>query len=120
MDAYFDAYFTVTNHRSRCCEVIGLAGELDMASAHHLEAVLDRMMVIPDHIIIDVSGLTFIDSHGLRLLARASELVEGSLWLKGCSSHIRKLLDITALDSFFCMEDDWNAAHEEFAQRRVS
>ena len=114
------ADFTVTNLRSRCCEVIELTGELDVASAHHLEAVLDRMMVIPDHIIMDVSALTFIDSDGLRLLARASELVAGSVWLKGCSSHIRKLLDLTSLDSFFCLEEDWKAAHEEFAQRRAS
>lgn len=115
-----DAYFTVTNLRSRCCEVIELAGELDIASAHHLEAVLDRMMVIPDHMLIDVSALTFIDSDGLRLLARASGLVAGNVWLKGCSSHIRKLLDITALDSLFCLEEDWKAAHEKFAQRRAS
>jgi anti-anti-sigma factor len=114
-----DAYFTVTNHRSRCCEVIRLAGELDIASAHHLEAVLDRMMVIPDHMVIDVSRLTFIGSDGLRLLVRASELVEGRIWLEGSSSHLRKLLEISALDNIFCLKDDWRAAHEEFGQHRA-
>lgn len=108
-----DASFMVKNHRSksRCCEVIVLAGELDFGTAPHLEAVLDRMMVIPEHIIVDVSQLTFMDSTGLQLLMRASILVEGRIWIKGASRHILRLFDSSGMANFFCFVADRNLAH---------
>jgi len=100
-----DASFAVSNHRSRSCEVIELAGELDMATAPHLEAVLDRMFVVPDEIVVDVERLTFIDSSGLRLLLRASQMVDRRIKLRGCSQQIVKLLDISGLSSEFTVEE---------------
>ena len=44
--------------------------------------------MIPKHLIVDLSQLSFIDSAGLHLLERASELVESRIWLKGASRHI--------------------------------
>ena len=99
------ASFAVSNHRTGRCEVIELAGELDMATAPHLEAVLDRMLVIPDQIVVDVERLTFIDSSGLRLLLRASQLVEGRIRLRGCSQQITKVFDISGLTSAFTLEE---------------
>ena len=116
-----DASFMVTNHRSRsrCCEVIELAGELDFTSAQHLEAVLDRMTVIPKHIIVDMSGLTFIDSTGLRLLLRASTLVEGRMWVRGASRHVSRVLDLSGVAKFFCMEEDPVIAHRIISNSRA-
>ena len=110
--------FTATNHRSKsgCCEVIGLAGELDMATAPHLEAVLDRMMVIPKHIIVDVSELGFIDSTGLHLLVRASKLVEGRIWLRGASLSLFRLLEVSGAAECFCLEQDPVLAHRTIAK----
>lgn len=113
------ASFAVSNHRSGCDEVIELAGELDFGTAPHLEAVIDRLMVIPDHIIVDVSELTFIDSTGLRLLLRASTLVEGRIWLKGPSRQILRLLEISGLSKSFCLDDDPELAHDLISQRRA-
>ena len=110
-----DASFEVSNHRSDCCEFIDLAGELDMDTAPHLEAVLDRIAPTPDHIVVDVSRLAFMDSSGLRVLLRASHLVEGRIWLKGCSAQIMRLLDISGVLSSFCLEDDAHVAHEVMA-----
>lgn len=115
-----EASFMAKNHRSKsgCCEVIELAGELDFGSAPHLEAVLDRMMVIPPHIIVDVSRLTFVDSTGVRLLLRASKLVEGRIWVKGASRQISRVFDMTGVTDLFCFEDDPVLAHRTIAQRR--
>ena len=113
------ASFAVSNHRSDCCEIIELAGELDFGTAPHLEAVLDRLLVIPDHIIVDVSELTFIDSTGLRLLMRASTLVEGRIWLRGPSRQILRLLDISGLSKSFCLDEDPELAHDLISQRRA-
>lgn len=113
------ASFAVSNHRSGCDEVIKLAGELDFGTAPHLEAVIDRLMVIPDHIIMDVSELTFIDSTGLRLLLRASTLVEGRIWLKGASRQILRLLEISGLSKSFCLDADPELAHDLISQSRA-
>ena len=115
-----DASFAVSNYRSDCCEFIELAGELDLATAPHLAAVLDRMTVIPDHIVVDVSQLSFIDSSGLRLLMRASNLMDGRIWLKGCSEPILRLLDIAGVPESFCLEDDHEVAHRVISGLRAS
>jgi anti-sigma B factor antagonist len=95
----------VRSRKSGRCEVIELVGELDMGTAPHLEAVLDRMLVIPDQIIVDVGQLTFIDSSGLRLLLRASRLVEGRIRLRRCSRQITRLIEITGLSDAFTLEE---------------
>jgi anti-sigma B factor antagonist len=115
-----DASFMVTNRRSGCCEVIEMTGDLDLATAPHLEAVIDRMMVIPDHLIVDMSRLTFIDSTGLRLLLRASTLVEGRIWLKGCSRHVLRLLDVSGLSELFCLEQDRLNGHRAISKGRAA
>ena len=105
-----DAFFAVSSHRSGKCEVIELTGELDMASAPRLVALLDRMLVIPEQIVVDVEGLTFIDSSGLGLLLRASQLVEGRIRLRGCSQQMARVLDISGLSSAFTLEEATAAA----------
>ena len=115
-----EASFMVTNRRSGCCEVIDMAGDLDLATAPHLEAVIDRMMVIPDHIIVDLSKLTFIDSTGLRLLLRASTLVEGRIWLKGCSRHVLRLLDVSGISELFCLDHDRLTAHRTISKGQAA
>jgi anti-sigma B factor antagonist len=113
-----EASFTVINHRSDsgCCEVIELAGELDVGTAHGLEAILDRM-VISKHIIVDASRLTFIDSTGLHLLLRASNLVEGRIWIKGASRHVSRVLEVSGVSQFFCLEQDPMRALRTIAHR---
>ena len=69
-------------------------------------------MVIPEHIIVDVSKLTFMDSTGLRLLMRALILVEGRIWIKGPSRHILRLFDLSGLTNFFCFAADRKLAHQ--------
>ena len=115
-----NAPFRVTNRRSGCCSVIEMSGDLDIATAPQLEGVIDRMMVIPDHIIADVSQLTFIDSTGLRLLMRASELVEHRIWLQGASHQVRRLLDVSGTSEFFCLEEERVKAHRVIAGGRAS
>ena len=100
-----DASFKVASRESGGCTVIQLAGELDMAAAPHLAAVIDQMMVIPDHILVDMSQLTFIDSTGLGLLVRASKLVGGRIWLNGLSPHVLRVLNLTGTAELFCLED---------------
>lgn len=55
--------------------VIALSGELDVAGASLLERELDR--IVADHdarsLVLDLSGLEFMDSTGLRLVVLADD-----------------------------------------------
>ena len=55
--------------------VIVLEGELDVASAARLDTEVARCAGQP-RIVIDLSGLSFMDSTGLRALVSASEAVQ--------------------------------------------
>src|SRR5579871_2919446 len=51
---------------------IALEGELDLAGAHQLETQLDEIeRGDAARLVVDLRGLTFIDSTGLRLLLQA-------------------------------------------------
>jgi anti-anti-sigma factor len=51
-----------------------LAGELDMATAPELQAVILRLCDEVDSLVVDLSRLTFMDSGGLRLVRLAQGL----------------------------------------------
>lgn len=55
--------------------VLRLTGELDLASAYSLDDAIDAFRS-PSHVVIDMRGVTFIDSTGLRCLLRANGLAE--------------------------------------------
>jgi anti-sigma B factor antagonist len=52
---------------------VRLSGELDISTAEGLEGVLDELAAAggPARILVDLSGLRFMDSTGLRLLVTA-------------------------------------------------
>lgn len=57
---------------------IRLRGELDLSSAPALEGVLAEHVGVTSVTVIDLEGLEFMDSTGLRILARAHQSVRGS------------------------------------------
>jgi anti-anti-sigma factor len=85
-----------------------------------VEAVLDRMWVIPDHLVVEVSGLDFVDSTGLKVLVRASQLVDGRIALVGAGDQLRLLLEITAMTDRFHLVTDPETAHDLFRVRRAN
>lgn len=75
------------------------AGELDLASADELEAVIGRLGDA-DAITLDLSGLTFMDCCGLRSVLRASEACEKpecSFTLVPAHGQVRRLFELTGL-----------------------
>ena len=64
--------FTVRHDCDRDVHRIAVEGELDLATAEELERELLRVEAgAAQVIVVDLSGLTFIDSSGVRLLLRA-------------------------------------------------
>jgi anti-sigma B factor antagonist len=57
--------------------VLVLSGELDIASADQLEAMVRRICAkAKSEVVLDLSRLTFMDSCGLRAVLRAGEVCE--------------------------------------------
>jgi anti-sigma B factor antagonist len=57
-----------------------LAGELDIANAHEVHKVLRQATIAADCVVVDLSGLTFIDSTGVRLLLQFRTISERDGW----------------------------------------
>ena len=54
-------------------ETVALAGELDFATAFDAEMRLEQAIRAADEVVVDLSGLEFIDSTGIRTLLEAHQ-----------------------------------------------
>jgi anti-anti-sigma factor len=73
-------------------DTLALSGDLDFASFDPLSAALDD---IPGAVRLDLSGLTSMDSTGLRLILE--HLKVGPVTLVGTSPHIMHLIELCGL-----------------------
>lgn len=95
-------HLTLTSNREGAVHRLCLRGELDLAAA---DAVQDALMRVEESdassIVLDLSGLTFIDSTGIRLLVTAaarSRAEPGRLTLLRGSAAVQRALQLTALE----------------------
>ena len=70
-------------------DTLALSGDLDFASFDPLSAALDD---VPGAVRLDLSGLTFMDSTGLRLIME--RLKVGPVTLVGTSPHIMRMIEL--------------------------
>ncbi len=85
---------------SRDRHTIYLAGELDVASAPELKAVLGGIVLDASEVVIDLDDLTFIDSTGLTCILECQESCRRShtdFLLTPGTGQARRLFDITGL-----------------------
>lgn len=84
---------------------VQIRGEIDLATAPELEAqVAGAFAGGPSSVVLDLAGLTFIDSSGLRALVALSNQAGSlgtSLALKNVPRHAQRVLDLTGLTDFF-------------------
>lgn len=89
--------------------VIQLAGELDLESAPQLERQLQELVAIsPGRLLIDLSGLEFMDSSGLAVIVRAQRTARDhghTLALRPGPSQVQRLFELTGLLERFTFED---------------
>jgi anti-sigma B factor antagonist len=76
-----------------------VTGSLDVPSAGTLHEVLDLLSREPGDITLDVSGVTYMDSGGLRAVIQACMDLgdRGELRLLNPSGQVRRLLDMTGV-----------------------
>jgi anti-sigma B factor antagonist len=85
-----------------------LEGEIDLHRSPRVERSLASMIQKrPDRIIVDLSGVTFIDSSGMAVLIRALQNMKeygGKLSLSGMNDNVRPIFETTRLDQLFVID----------------
>ncbi len=85
--------------------VVILHGEVDLRSSPRLRgALLELLEDRPARLIIDLVGVTYMDSSGVGTLVEIKRRVEqagGKLVLIGMQQRVRSVFEITRLDRFF-------------------
>ena len=85
--------------------VLPLEGEIDLHVSPRVERALASIIKKrPAHVVVDLSGVTFIDSSGLAALIHAMQDVKkygGKLTLSGINSEVRTIFEIARLDQIF-------------------
>jgi anti-sigma B factor antagonist len=94
--------------------VLPLEGEFDLHVSPRVEASLAAMVAAhPARVVIDFSGVTFIDSSGLAVLVKTMQDMEeygGILTLAGISKDVRSIFEMARLDQFFLIFPHVDAA----------
>jgi anti-sigma B factor antagonist len=92
---------TVRSERVDGGWVVRLAGELDLSSYAELDAEFRRVQVtgVP-RIVIDLSGLGFLDSTGIRLLLEAHRRAGANghrIRVTGAAGQVEQMLELTGV-----------------------
>ena len=88
------------------------AGEIDLYTAPRLHSELSAVIdsVAPEaRVIVDMSGVEFCDSTGMNVLLSCLRRVRergGELEIASPKPAVRKILQVTGLDSVFTLVDD--------------
>jgi anti-sigma B factor antagonist len=96
------------------CVVLALKGRLDALTALELkEAIRERVDAGQVDLVVDLSGVPFIDSSGLAAMVsglKAARQAGGSVKLAGPSEQALTVLRLTKLDRVFALYADRAAA----------
>lgn len=81
---------------------LGLSGELDIATADQLQSALNQVQASEGgELVIDLSGVSFMDSTGLRLLIEANRAAAEDryqLVIVTGESPAKRVLELTRMD----------------------
>ncbi len=93
----------MSSERDGDVHTISLFGELDLATADDVSAEIQRVEDTDARsIVVDLAGLTFMDSTGIRLLWRAHERSRADscrlTLLRGCAA-VQRVLQLTGLEA---------------------
>lgn len=98
-------HFVVDTRRSGTTEVVEVRGEVDIATAPLLRAVLDTAVGRrPTRVEVDLSGTTFIDAHALTTLTAVRRRLasrHAALVVRDPSPVVVRLLELSGTEHAF-------------------
>ena len=91
--------------------IVALAGEIDLYTAPRLQSELAAALASgdPARLVVDMSAVEFCDSTGMNVLLAAHRRATGqggSLELAGPRPAVRKILQVTGLETVFTVHED--------------
>lgn len=89
--------------------LVSAEGDIDLATAGILRDALARALENSASLVVDLGSVGFIDSSGLNALVWGhwqAQKEGGELRLRRPSPMLRRLMEITALDSLLLVDDD--------------
>jgi len=99
----------VTKDRHGSAVVLAVSGEIDVHTTPQLrEALLGEISNDSPTVVLDLAGVTFIDSTGLSVLITAlkrARSLGGDVRLRAPSHQVFKVLELTRLHQVFEVED---------------
>ena len=94
--------------------VLPLEGEIDLHVSPRVSEKLGEMIKQkPSRVVVDLSGVTYIDSSGLAILISAMQDVEdygGRFAIAGLQENVRTIFETARLDKVFLMYPHVDAA----------
>jgi anti-anti-sigma factor len=94
--------------------IVKLAGRLDSAAAQPAEESFTRVLAGgAPHLAIDLAGLQYISSAGLRVLlvvAKKVQQAKGKMVLFGLVPNVREVFAVSGFDKIFAIQSDAAAA----------
>lgn len=93
--------------------VVRLAGELDLYNAHAVrEALIAACEESPDRLVVELSGVNFIDSTALGVLIEARTRMDNrrGFLLAAPGLETRRALEISGLDKHFTVHESLDEA----------
>ncbi|TMR99424.1 STAS domain-containing protein [Nonomuraea basaltis] len=92
------------------CALVAVTGEIDLYTAPRLQSEFTRLLQDgPSRVVIDMSAVDFCDSTGMNVLLSALKRMKeqgGSLEVAAPRPAVRKILQVTGLDSVFTVHDE--------------
>lgn len=102
--------------REQGAAVVQLNGEIDLRTSPQMRsALLTLLDEKPGRIILDLSGVTYIDSSGVGTIVELKRRAlhdENKVVLVGLQPRVRSLFEITRLDKFFTITDSIDEARQ--------
>ncbi len=87
--------------------VVHLAGELDIIGAPDLRACLYGLLMGDQAVVVDLSGLSFLDSSGMAVLTSAHRQAatgRGKIAFRGAGGMVARVLDVSGVDQVLTIE----------------
>jgi anti-sigma B factor antagonist len=98
----------ISHHISDGALIIEVAGEIDLHTATELQRAVDRLSPFPHPVTLDLSGVGFIDSTGIRALLainnRATETTGEAVRIVNPTDSTRRLLELTGIDKILNLQ----------------
>ena len=104
-----DDRFSTTVSRDGDATVISVAGEIDVATCERLRDAIEPHLGPQQTIILDLSGVEFMDSASLKVLVHARGTLTadgGSLFLRNPSVVAHRLVTISGLEDLLQTDAD--------------